>query len=246
MTNYVKIFGKQKCGTSYAINIMTNNFVDTVGFNNQFGHKHSAPLSVEDINSWVHLDDHKYKKHGQHLEDIKRGNYIHPVIIIKNPYSWYWSAKRYYWRDKKKLDFEAVYNSFNSTYSMYKEFVESNIPKSGFARQKKIWFDIYNRILFRKKITSTYFHPAYVVRYEDLITKPVKEQFKTIADFFGLKMKKEFTDIKVASKGWDPFTEERRQFYLQRGNFRLKTGLMQKITDIVDWDLMSFYGYYPK
>lgn len=246
MTNYVKIFGKQKCGTSYVINTIKANFVNTVGFNNEFGHKHGPPLSVEEIDNWVYLDDWKYKIHGQNWESIRASNYIHPVIVIKNPYSWYWSAKKYYWKNKKKLDFEFVYNNFNDTYRMYKEFAESNVPKSGFDRLKKTWSDIYNRILFRKINISTYFHPAYVVRYEDLITPPVKEQFKKIADFFGLKMKDEFTNIKVASKGWDLFTEERRQFYLQTGNFGLSNGLIEKITNIVDWDLMKFYGYYPK
>ena len=39
------------------------------------------------------------------------------------------------------------------------------------------------------------------------------------------------------------FSNKRKSFYLADDNFGLDKKTIKKITDIIDWDTMGFYGY---
>jgi hypothetical protein len=147
--HYVKIFGKQRTGTTYTIRLVRENFLDTAGFNNEFGHKHNTPLSPDKLEEFLK----KHKKHRESWKDIKEGNYIHPLIIIKNPYSWYWSIKKWH---AKKFDFTTNYKIYNHLYTQYKDFYENGRP---------------------------YFFKPYILRYEDLIKDPRAKMTEIAAYF---------------------------------------------------------------
>ena len=42
------------------------------------------------------------------------------------------------------------------------------------------------------------------------------------------------------------FTPDRKKFYLKNGTFGLSRGMVDKINECVDWEVMSHYGYEKK
>jgi LPS sulfotransferase NodH len=129
------------------------------------------------------------------------------------------------------------------------------LRKGSFDLEKaKKWFIRYNA---NYKIWKELFEgprrpfgTGLIITYEDLLRDTVGF-LNNLKNVFGLKLKtKMLISDRMASADIEDkvkfFTEERKRFYLQNGNFSLPNEIVKTITELVDWDLMRFYGYRPK
>jgi len=222
---YIKIFGIQRTSTTYTVRLVKTNTNNCHVFNNELGHKHSVAKKEVGVKKWLDKraddlgkDGPKYKKVVAVKDDLfVNGKKVHPLIVIKNPYSWYKSISR--WAPptyNKDFDIETWYNRYNHLYTKWKELLEN--PHSPFGSGR-------------------------VVNYEETLKDP-NELILYTRDNYNTKLKDKL-DIpnKVASSS--TFDEKRRDFYLREDNFGLSDELTEKITSLVDWDLMEFYNYKP-
>jgi hypothetical protein len=173
-------------------------------------------LDLEKADNWIKAKPNRHQ-FSTILNNIKNGNMIYPCIIIKNPYSWYQSIKKW---SGAKFKLEKTYKRYNELYTSYKHLYEE-----GYKVNK-----LYNK--------------GIVVRYEDVLEDPQKV-ISEIADSFGLESKGGFTIPNKVPQS-DKFGEDRKKFYLSGGIFDLSKELADKITELVDWELMKFYGYKPR
>jgi len=132
----VKQFGIQRSGTNYIRQLLLDNIVEVVIYENHFGHKHAVPLGEKGLNTWA------AKKN---REPIVKEDDVHPIIIIKNPYSWYQSIERF---RASKFSFHREYERYNKLYKAYRKLCLKERPV---------------------------FTAAHVVQYEKLLADPRKE-----------------------------------------------------------------------
>jgi len=229
---YFQIFGIQRSSTTFLTRIVGDNSLDTFVSADS---KHMEPKSYEFIKTnlknsltkdWLKKNEELKKKIRLRLHDIfTLGKPIHPIVIIKNPYSWFLSVERW---DKlenrwKETNFKKWFMRFNKNYEAWKDLLEN--PRTPFGK-------------------GTF------CTYENLLRAP-HDFLYTLRNDFGMKLKDEIIirDRMASAGSKDPvkyFTEERKQFYLQDGDFGLSKKLIKQITGLVDWELMKFYGYKPK
>ena len=210
---YAKVFGVPRTGTTFIETLFALNF-DFGVYLNHYGNKHHRPLTFQEMVGWI--KERPWIK-DQYLPVLD--GTIYPFVVIKNPYSWEQSIKRFSKNDN--LNMEVEYNNYNFKYGVWKKLLES--PHKPFGK-------------------------GFVIRYEDTLLN-AEQMFEDIAKKTGLKMKdkelladgKFIVPTKVNSS--DEFTEERKQFYLSDDNFGLSAERIEFITNMVDWDLMKFYGY---
>lgn len=132
----IKQYGIQRSGTNYLRQLLLDNVENICVYENSFGWKHGYPLSREALNKWA--KDNKVAQ--SKLEDD-----IHPIIIIKNPYSWCQSIKKF---RADKFNFENLYKRYNSLYKAYKKlYIEGH--------------DVFAK--------------SYIIKYEDLLRNPKAE-----------------------------------------------------------------------
>jgi hypothetical protein len=74
-----------------------------------------------------------------------------------------------------------------------------------------------------------------------LLRDPKKELLK-LGERFGFAVKKKVSTRQKVSMS-PKFSREKKQFYLRKDTFDLPPKIVRQINKIVDWDLMSFYGY---
>jgi len=130
---YIKLFGIQRTGTNFIQQLCQNNMIDISTFDNRFGWKHALPKTQDGLQTkYPRVDIASFKKK------------IHPVIMIKNPYSWHQSIRRW---TNKKYDFDKLYERYNSLYKKYKYF---------HLNDKEFWAD------------------SMIIKYEDLLAEPKK------------------------------------------------------------------------
>jgi len=226
-----KVYGIQRSGTNFLTQCLLRNFEGCrVLRGANLGPKHGTPVSsIDGVYEWFEKAKNKYPPERfdnpmlrKLAKDLKEGKMkITPCVMIKNPYSWHWSI------EKRKLNLGHIsepekyypknYNIFNDRYREWKDLVEHGD-------------DIHATGIF--------------VKYEDLIEN-TNLMINKIATNFNIETVKEFI-IPTKVPHSVPFTEKRKQFYLQDGNFGLSDEQVKWITDNVDWDLMKYYGYTPK
>ena len=112
----VKQFGIQRSGTNYIRQLLLDNVVEVHIYEHQFGSKHAVPLGGKGINTWA-------EKRGRKPLTIEDD--VHPIIIIKNPYSWYQSIERF---RGSKFSFNAEYARYNKIYKAYKRLYLKGHP----------------------------------------------------------------------------------------------------------------------
>jgi len=209
---YAKIFGVPRTGTTFVETIFAINFEFGV-FLNHYGNKHHKPLTLQEMEAWI--EERTWIK--DRCLPVLNG-VINPLVVIKNPYSWEQSIRKF--TKNPRLNLEVEYANYNLKYKLWKRLLED--PYKPFGK-------------------------GFVIRYEDYLVDTLPKIIK-ISEETGLKMKNKgllaggeyVIPTKVSAS--DEFTEERRQFYLS-GNFGLSKDLIKEITDLVDWKLMEFYGY---
>ena len=213
---YVKMFGIQRTGTNFIQQILRQNYKNVRALDNQFGWKHGTPLSLKKIDIWIAAKPNR-KKYYPILNDIKSGNLMYPCFIIKNPYSWHQSIKKW---NGSKFNLEKSYKRYNLLYTSYRNFYEEDYKSSGLYRQ------------------------GIIIRYEDVL-KDTQRVISEIAKSFGLEPKGNFVIPNKVPQSAN-FDEDRKKFYLGSGTFDLPSKIVQKINSLVDWNLMAFYGYTKK
>ena len=88
------------------------------------------------------------------------------------------------------------------------------------------------------------FGKGVIIRYEDTLTDEKKE-LQRICEHTGIKMQNVEFNVPIKVPQSDEFTEERRQFYLSGSTFGLSDDIVERVTNIIDWEVMKFYGYKP-
>jgi len=222
---YLKIYGIQRASTTYIIDLMRQNSSNSVVWINQIGHKHDIARDAKWVRNWFDEQLNKLDKdtpgYNETLNTIKDlfelGEKVHPLVVIKNPYSWYksilrWATPTY----KRPFDIEQWYNTYNNLYRNWKELLEN--PHEPFDSGR-------------------------LVIYEEVLKNPV-ELLYYVRDNYGVELKDKIT-IPGKVRQSANFTEDRKRFYLQDGNFGLSNKLIKEITRLVDWELMKFYNYKP-
>lgn len=199
---YIKVFGIQRVGSNYFYSLYSN-FNIKYELNKTLGWKHDL------IDAEVNLSP---------TPDPG----IKVVVLIKNPYTWYSSIRR--WVTATPHDFpwgehtvENLYKRYNLVYENYKTFLTGNMK-------------------------GTIFSDGMLVRYEDLIADTEGELNK-IADRLGFELKQPLHNpdrVELSKK----FTEERRKYYLEQKPDYDK-GIVDRVNLSVDWKLMEYYSYYP-
>ena len=230
---YIHIFGIQRSGTTYTTNLIHMNTENVVVSTDN---KHKEPKDADFIeeslrkrlinNEVCRTNPVIHERLSNLIKDLFELNKkMHPLVVIKNPYSWYQSISRWRLLRKDSFRMEVWYDRYNKLYKKCKKLLEN--PRKPYGK-------------------------GMVVRYEDLLRSP-KNFIYTLRDDFGMKLKDKIKDsdrmASVNSKfESEPtvFTEERRRFYLQNGDFGLPKELINKITELIGWELMKFYEYYPK
>jgi len=224
-SKYIKVFGIERSGTLYAIELINKNLVGTLAFTEEFGDRHKMPLDlyIKTVKKWWlknRKQDRKLLTSGVVRlvpELASHRNKIYPIVIIKNPYTWYKSIHRY--RAQQFIDLDKEYKHFNKLYGVYKELIE------------------------RKVLTNSIYGRGMAIRYEDLIRDP-KFKLKQIAHLINTQS---YDDVDVPNKvnGSDAFSKKLKEYYLSKGPWMLSASWLKQIEQRVDWKLMQTYGYRP-
>jgi len=96
---HVRVYGGKRTGTNFLRELCIINLVDTKVYGGGFDWKHDVPKV--------------------HSRIKKNWSEIHPLIIIKNPYSWWLSIQNW---PKKENDIHETVAGYNALYNRYKEF----------------------------------------------------------------------------------------------------------------------------
>ena len=204
---YIKVMGMQRTGTTYFENLIKNN-TNAINLNNRWGWKHGPHRT--DINKWAKA----HPKKALPTEKIKA------VIMIKNPYTWFTSIKKWAhssWR-KPNITPKEVFKNYNHLYTSHKEFLEGDVA-------------------------DTIYDEAILVRYEDYLENAERE-LKRVCDAFGCKLRLPLNRPNTVACSPYKFTKDMRRYYINQKP-KYGRGLILKVTDVVDWELMRFYGYKP-
>ena len=219
--HFIKIYGKRRTGTNFIYELIKQNCIDTRCFDNQFGDKHDIPKS--NIDAFVKKVKTKHPEIMDYFREvykyINKNKALHSIVIIKNPYSWYYSIKNYISRKstKPQFKFDFHYNRYNMLYSEFKKF----------------WHD--------PQLYGSHFGKVAIIKYEDLLCETEKN-VRSICFDFGIPVQEIFvipSKVGMSAK----FTSERCKFYLRNDHFDLPKKIIKDINNIIDWDLMKFYGY---
>lgn len=118
--NVIKIFGIERSGTNYLQKLLQMNFNDLLVFTNGFGWKHGKP---QDPDKWIKSKECLEKDYFSFLR--KENKSIDFIVIIKDPYYWHNSIKKF---AKQKYDFHQQFTKYNTLYGAYIDLLENNTP----------------------------------------------------------------------------------------------------------------------
>lgn len=210
----------QRTCTTFMRSMCQKNLEGVKLFTNEFGSKHNVPRDEEWLKKWMvskyKNNPRKIKRHKDKLQEMLNGNFMYSIIVIKNPYSWYYSIKAF---RGAGFNFKKEYKKYNRLYGVYKDFHLSNKKKYG-----------------------NFYSKSYIVKYENLLRDP-NVIMKSIADKFELKLLHLPVILPIKVEQSVKFTDKRKKFYLSAGSFGLNKKQIDTINNILDWELMEFYGY---
>jgi len=218
---YIKVFSAERTGSVFTIELLNRNIIGASCLADEFGWRHGVPQNKEQIKIWSR--DNPRESATPELvrlkKDIMGGTAkILPVILIKNPYTWYKSIYRY--RRGTNLDLNKEYKQYNQTYKIYMKLLGS---------PQMLYDGVYGN--------------GVVVKYEDIIQDPKKS-----LDYIGRMLKIKIEDEIIVPKkveGSEPLTKWMKEFYLSEGPWKLAPSLLKSIENRVNWKLMANYGYKP-
>lgn len=214
---HIKTFGIQRSGTNYLEYIKNNNIVQDIKIS-KFPKLDTFPM-LNVIGGWKHNPVPRWGG----LDNVLRIEVNNKaIVIIKNPYTWYTSIKR--WIKITPHDWpwpsntiEQIFERYNSLYEGHKDFLSGNV-------------------------NNTLYNDSILIRYEDLILNN-RHEFERIVDKFDVTLNDGFKDTNKIDMS-DLFTDERRKYYIEQiPVYRDNKEIMERVNDSVDWELMGFYGY---
>ena len=218
MKYYIKPFGVERSGANFAAELIKQNFDPrhVMILNDALGATHAAPiLQKADIKSWLKSSHRPTPQIVRVCRELCDGRIkLIPLVIIKNPYSW--SRSIYRWRRTRYLDYEYEFDLYNVSYKIYHALL--TCPEE---------FEFYTR--------------GFAFKYEDIIRNK-KHWIKAISSLLGVDHNKEFRapEYNLAYK----FTEKDRKYYLEGEPFGLSEVEINRVTKLVDWELIcGYYGY---
>lgn len=215
MSYKVIVLSPQRSGTNYLQFLLKRNFYHVrVLYEHEYIWKHYAYPSKE-----KKLDP----------------NIIH-IGVIKNPYKWIESLRRYsadlsdnFGKWKRPMP---EYN--NSRERFYVE--DRNGKKIDVEHAIKLYNKFYTNWMKQKSVTFA------VIKYEDLIDNK-QNVYEQIVQKTNLRCKpKPWYDTKKVDQS-DDFTEQTRTYYLNETDLSLTTFQMEVIKNTVDPTIMNKFGY---
>jgi hypothetical protein len=217
---YIKMFGTERSGLGFLAELLRLNARDITIVTDGLGLRYKPPLALGGMKQF--LRDNKFhivKDTARivRLLENKKDDLI-PIVVIKNPYTWYKSISRFRPGHSVNLDKE---------FQIYNELYKSCINK-----------------LHDNKL-SGYGLPIFI-KYETLLDNSnLMDILKLISQLYDVKFKEDI-EIPIEIEPTYPFTEFKRTFYLSGGPYKLDTGTMNRITLAVDWETIhSFFSYSP-
>lgn len=116
----IKIYGLQRSGTNYLSTLLQKNF-DVEVWMNLGGWKHGFinknPSKDEIFNNTDYLTKLKYKD--EYIIDLFSNKQVNFLCIVKNPYNWLISYKKFLDLTKKKFELVNSVNLWNDIYLNY-------------------------------------------------------------------------------------------------------------------------------
>ena len=119
---YVKVFGVPRTSTTFLESLIIRN-LKIGSYTVHFGNKHLRAFTLEEMREWAKDRDVVRERFSHMLEGT-----IHPLIVIKNPYSWYQSIKRF---RKANFRIDVEYGKYNESYRGWKKLLENPWPPFG-------------------------------------------------------------------------------------------------------------------
>lgn len=214
---YIKMFGAKRSAARFTgkfistnldnrrIKFIENTIIDTNG----------PPVSKSEIEDYI-KENSKLKQQDLRVHNmIKRGKLeIVPIVVIKNPYTWYKSIRRFYKKRPQNIDWEREYTIFNLLYKIHLDLIGN--PKNKYD-------DLYSQ--------------GTIIRYEDLLSDP-EEIMKNVSNLLEINHNSDVILPKSVN-----FNERVKEFYLSDGPWKLSPSDIKRVNDNVDWNLMSNFGY---
>jgi len=217
----LKVYGIERAGAGYLMEMLKQNVTDVTFLFSEFGKHNEMPKTRLESKLWMRK--HKYIIQTNNIRILNRilnaQEKIYPLVIIKDPYSWSKSIWRY--RSIKKIDYEKEYTYYNEFYEKHKELL---------TKANSLYDSLYA--------------PGMFIRYEELIEKP----FMVLARIRKFYKIERIGALKIPDviKGSYKFNDNLKKYYLSTGPFKLSEININKITELVNWDVITnFYGYHP-
>lgn len=116
MSAYVKVFGVPRTSTTFLESLLIRN-LKVGSYVTHYGNKHLQAFTLEEMHEWAKERPLITERFSHVLEDV-----IHPLIVIKNPYSWYQSIKRFR-KGNFKIGFD--YRKYNESYREWKKLLDN-------------------------------------------------------------------------------------------------------------------------
>jgi len=216
----IKPYGVERSGIGFAAQVIASNFDSRRVFvlQEELTNPHGVPiLKCDDVKKWMKTYYKLTPRLVKICKDVYNGNVkLIPLIVTKNPYSW--AKSIYRWRRVRQLDYEHEYTLYNVSHNIYKAIIE--YPEEFEIYKKGLWF-----------------------RYEDIINN-IEVWLNNIASMLGVNRKRKLIIPKM-NLAYE-FTAKDRNYYLNGAPFGLDEVIMNKITLLVNWELITtYYGYYP-
>jgi len=213
----IKLFGVERAGVSFIKRLLEQNDQNVVVLEKELGRICDRP--PKDVHSWSKNNPKLFTQDvNRLLLSLRRGEKLHPIIVIKNPYSWYKSIARY--RSKRFINMEKEIKIYNEVYGFWAEFLSNSENETG----------IYGK--------------GVVVRYESVL-KDEEKFLKALFRFLNIPIQKELNITKELEYNYK-FTEKMRAFYLSGGPYKIDTDMIDRITRLINWEVINgFYDYVP-
>jgi hypothetical protein len=204
----VKIFGIERSGTNYIEALLRENVKGLKIYVNCFGWKHGY---IQPVDKWYMDEGNVIKEYSKAFKTTDKLDYI---MIIKNPYSWHNSIKKWHYQNTQEaFDLDRWFNKYRKLYLHYINHAE---------KRHKFWR--YGTFL----------------RYEDLLKAP-KKKTTSVCKFYGWDMRSSFKNPQKVYMS-PAFSKERKEYYLSN-EFGLKPEEIQRINDLLGNKIFEYFNY---
>lgn len=183
--NFIKVWGIERAGTVYTQQMINRNIESVTAMSNAFGWKHGP---IPDTLEWLKTHKESSEKFWNIYREFKEDG-IGSVIVIKNPYSWFGSIRRYCKRFKG-------YQPFN--------------PAIQYERYNRLYLHWWDELITKR---HPFFSKAKVVRYEDML-RDIERQMTKIASIHDARLHRPLKVLRTVEMS-SPFNEQDRKRYLE-------------------------------